>query len=77
MNCPICKSPMVRGGVSVRNSGWRLGAASFTGDQVYFQSLPSGEEKEVMRNGWVRDAFHCAQCDATLVFDGRKTGPVS
>jgi len=68
---------MVRGGVSVKNSAWRFGEASFTGDIVYFESLPAHEVKEVMRNGWVRDAFHCAQCDATLMFDGRKTPPVS
>lgn len=68
---------MVRGGVSVRNSGWRMGSASFTGDVVYFATVPAGAETEIMRNGWVRDAFHCELCGSTLIFDGRKTGPVS
>jgi hypothetical protein len=67
---------MVRGGVSVKNSAWRFGAASFTGDIFYFTRIPDQEEKEIMRNGWMRDAFHCEKCDATLVFDGRRT-PVS
>ena len=68
---------MVRGGVSVTNSPWRMGAASFGGDILSFTAIPGEAEKEIMRNGWLRDAFHCETCGSTLIFDGRKTGPVS
>jgi hypothetical protein len=66
---------MTKGSVSVKNSAWRFGAAPFTGDIFYFRRLETGEERELMHNSDVRDAFSCGKCGATLLFDGRKMPP--
>ena len=63
---------MIRGGITMKNSAWRLGAAEFTGDIVWLTDSSGHPTQEIMRNGWMRDAFHCQACEATLVFDGRK-----
>ena len=78
MNCPYCKTEMLRGNacVSMSTSGCLLAflTGGFSRHDLWF----AGHEKEqetIIRSGWSRPALRCPRCKAVIIEGDKESEP--